>query len=49
MKFNYRKSVVLAFLVAFMLGVTACNTVEGIGKDTKKAGKEIQEEANEHK
>ena len=32
---------------SFMLG--ACNTVEGVGKDTKAAGQKIEGEAKEHK
>ena len=33
--------------VSFLLG--ACNTVEGIGKDTKAAGQKVEGEAKEHK
>ena len=29
--------------------LSACNTVEGAGKDVSKAGHEVSEEANEHK
>ena len=36
-------------LLASMLFMTACNTVEGAGKDLEEAGDEIQEEANESK
>ena len=32
---------------SFLLG--ACNTVEGIGKDTKAAGQKVEGEAKEHK
>ena len=44
----------MAFLALVILGtastfLTACNTVEGAGKDVSKAGKEVSEEANEHK
>ena len=34
-------------LAASMLFMTACNTMEGAGKDVEAAGEEIQEEANE--
>ncbi len=34
---------------AFVLNISACNTVDGLGKDMKKGGEEISEEANEHK
>lgn len=36
-------------LAASMLFMTACNTVEGAGKDLEEAGEEIQEEANDAK
>lgn len=36
-----------ALLAAFAL--SACNTVEGVGKDAEAVGEEIQEEANEAK
>jgi predicted small secreted protein len=38
-------------LAALLLTVvtTACNTVEGAGKDVQHAGSEVQDEANEHK
>jgi predicted small secreted protein len=31
------------------ISLTACNTVAGAGKDVQSAGREIQEEAQEHK
>ncbi len=34
-----------ALSAAFAL--SACNTVEGVGKDMEKAGEEVQEEAHE--
>ena len=35
--------------LAWMLGsLTACNTVEGAGKDLEEAGEEIQEESQDH-
>ena len=36
-------------LAASMLFMTACNTMEGAGKDIEEAGEEIQEEANDAK
>jgi predicted small secreted protein len=33
---------------AFVLSISACNTIDGVGKDMKHAGDEISEEANEH-
>ena len=29
--------------------LTACNTVQGMGKDIQKGGEKVQEEAKEHK
>lgn len=41
---------VLALLLtgAFVLSINGCNTVNGVGKDMKRAGEEISEEATEH-
>lgn len=41
------KSSILSLLVLILmsLSVTACNTVEGAGRDIEAAGEEIQEEA----
>lgn len=36
-------------MLAFAVSLSACNTVEGAGKDIKKGGQEIEEEAAEHK
>jgi predicted small secreted protein len=42
------KALIALFIGAsFLLG--ACNTVEGVGKDTKAAGQKIEGEAKEHK
>lgn len=38
---------VLSLAVA-AFGLPACNTVEGLGKDTEKAGEKIQKEAGRH-
>ena len=43
------KSAVLAGLIAVALMATACNTVEGAGKDTQVLGKDIQHTANDAK
>ncbi|HSW83437.1 MAG TPA: entericidin A/B family lipoprotein [Usitatibacter sp.] len=39
----------MAFSAAFFGTLTGCNTMEGVGKDVEKGGKEIKEEAQEHK
>jgi len=42
------KALIALFIGAsFLLG--ACNTIEGMGKDTKAAGQKIEGEAKEHK
>lgn len=35
------------FVLLALLGVTACETIEGAGEDLENAGEEISEEANE--
>ena len=49
-----RRSLGITFIILVILGgastmLTACNTVEGAGKDVSKAGHEVSEEAREHK
>jgi entericidin A len=45
-----KRILALGFLIATLAGsLTACNTVEGAGKDIQKAGEEIQEEANDNR
>jgi predicted small secreted protein len=46
----FRRLVML--MVALSMGATtlsACNTVQGVGRDVEKAGQKVQEEAIEHK
>ena len=43
---NFKRILSVGFLMASLAGaLSACNTVEGAGKDIEKAGEEIQEEA----
>lgn len=49
-----RKNLAIAFISLLVLAgastfLSACNTVEGAGKDVSKAGGAITEEAKEHK
>ncbi len=37
-----KKSFLLALTVASLLSLTACNTIQGIGKDIEKGGEAIQ-------
>lgn len=36
----------LAIALGFMSAVTACNTIDGVGKDVEVAGEEIQDAAD---
>ena len=45
MKSTTRKIIAALVLSAFVLSITACNTMAGVGKDTKKAGEKIEKEA----
>ena len=40
-----RKVSVALLLGAFVIGLTACNTMAGVGKDTQKAGEKIEDAA----
>ena len=42
-------ALLLASLVLGSLTLTACNTIQGAGKDVERAGQKVQEEAVEHK
>jgi len=35
-------------LASFAIGLMACNTVKGVGKDIKKAGETIEKTAEKH-
>ena len=50
MNIDYKRLLAAGFLAASIGGfLTACNTVEGAGKDIEAAGEEVQEEANENR
>lgn len=49
MSTSVRNISVLILASAFAIGLSACNTMHGIGKDTEKAGEKIQKESDEHK
>ncbi|MDO8825843.1 entericidin A/B family lipoprotein [Methylophaga sp.] len=41
---------IAAFLsLFFILGLTACNTIEGAGRDVEAAGSAVEESARENK
>ena len=43
------KSVLTALLCVFALSLTACNTIEGAGKDIKAAGGAVEKAASKNK
>jgi entericidin B len=44
------KALIAAIIGAsFLLGLSACNTVEGVGKDVKAGGSKVEQEAKENK
>ena len=43
-----RKILVVMLIGGSSLGLCACNTMHGLGKDTEAAGEKIQEEADSH-
>lgn len=40
------KKLVLASLAIVSFGLTACNTVDGAGRDIERAGESVQDAAN---
>ena len=43
------KKVLFALMSIASLTLSACNTIEGAGRDVTAAGREVSEEAREHK
>ena len=44
-----RLMLLLAFLSCASVTLTACNTIQGAGRDVERAGQKVQDEAAEHK
>jgi predicted small secreted protein len=44
-----RLVMMLAALAVASISLTACNTMQGAGKDVEKVGTKVQDEAQEHK
>ena len=42
---KFAKPVAVGLVSLMALAITACNTVEGIGKDMESAGKKVEETA----
>lgn len=49
MNINFRKLLLIGLLTGFLGGLTACNTIEGAGRDVEKAGEEIQDAADDNR
>ncbi len=45
----YLRSVFFVFTIVMLMGLSACNTMEGAGEDMKSAGESVQNSASEHK
>jgi predicted small secreted protein len=43
------RKVILLAMFAVSMGITACNTVEGAGKDVKSAGSAVEHTADDAK
>ena len=48
MKNTLIKSLLLALTLASVTLLSACNTVQGMGKDLQRGGQELQKAANEN-
>jgi predicted small secreted protein len=48
MNTNVRKLLAVVLASAFVFGISACNTMKGLGEDTEVAGEKIQKEADSH-
>ena len=48
-KLNVARVLALAVASATLLTVVGCNTVEGVGEDTQKAGEKIENAAERNK
>jgi entericidin B len=43
------KTILFGFMSLASIALSACNTIEGAGRDVTAAGREVTEEAREHK
>jgi predicted small secreted protein len=44
-----KKFLLLAMVTFYVLAMTGCNTMEGMGQDVQKAGEKLEESAKKHK
>lgn len=49
MKQKLTKTLILGTVLMGYLGLAACNTMEGAGKDVKTGGEKLEKSAQEHK
>ena len=49
MKNKMAKALVLGTVLMGYLGLAACNTMEGMGKDVKTGGEKLEKSADQHK
>lgn len=40
-----KKLVTVLLILSFVLALSACNTIEGVGKDVQKAGEKVEDAA----
>jgi len=45
----FKRTIAIAFVSVSLLAVSACNTVEGAGKDVSSAGKAVANAADDSK
>ena len=45
----FKKVIGLVLTVVFMTGLTACNTVKGVGQDVERGGEKMQNAADKSK
>lgn len=44
-----KRLMTVALLAMFSFGLTACNTIAGVGKDVQKAGSKVEDKAQDCK
>lgn len=44
-----KRLIALVMAASFAMLATACNTMQGVGKDVERGGEKIQKESVEHK
>jgi len=47
--YTMKRVIALVLAASFAMLATACNTMQGLGRDVEKGGEKVQKEAIEHK